>query len=112
MYVEELGIDETHSLYQFLPLAHVLARVAQAVVISAGARDLLLERRRQAGSSTSWPSSQPTHFPAVPRIYEKIHGTVVGTDRGRLRAPAGAVSAGRCVAALGSRACGRGTGGR
>ena len=30
-------IDETHSLYQFLPLAHVLARVAQAVVLSAGA---------------------------------------------------------------------------
>ena len=32
------GSTRPHSLYQFLPLAHVLARVAQAVVLSAGAR--------------------------------------------------------------------------
>jgi long-chain acyl-CoA synthetase len=77
MYVEEIGIDETHTLYQFLPLAHVLARVAEAVVIRAGAR------------ATFWSGDhrhivvelselRPTHFPAVPRIYEKIHGTVMG----------------------------------
>ena len=38
MYREQLRFNETHSLYQFLPLAHVLARVAQAVALSVGAR--------------------------------------------------------------------------
>jgi len=77
MYAQRLGLDRTHSMYQFLPLAHVLARVAQAVVLSVGARliywggdttkivDELLEAR-------------PTHVPAVPRIYEKMHGAVTG----------------------------------
>jgi long-chain acyl-CoA synthetase len=76
MYVEELGIDETHTLYQFLPLAHVLARVAQAVVIRAGARASFWsgDPRRIVDELSEL---RPTHFPAVPRIYEKIHGTVL-----------------------------------
>ena len=77
MYVEELRINDTHTLYQFLPLAHVLARVAQAVVIRAGARACfwsgdptrIIDELSELG---------PTHFPAVPRIYEKIHGAVTG----------------------------------
>jgi long-chain acyl-CoA synthetase len=77
MYVEQLGINEDHTLYQFLPLAHVLARVAQAVVLRAGARavfwggdpKLIIEEVSALG---------PTHFPAVPRIYEKVHGVVIG----------------------------------
>jgi long-chain acyl-CoA synthetase len=76
-YVQELGIDETHTLYQFLPLAHVLARVAQAVVIRAGARACFW-----SGDPTrivdELSDLHPTHFPAVPRIFEKIHGAVVG----------------------------------
>ncbi len=77
MYVEQLGINDTHTLYQFLPLAHVLARVAQAVVIRGGARavfwsgdpKLIIDEVSALG---------PTHFPAVPRIYEKVHGVVIG----------------------------------
>ncbi len=77
MYVEELGIDDTHALYQFLPLAHVLARVAQAVVFRAGACSYywsgdprrIIDELSELG---------PTHFPAVPRIYEKVHGAVIG----------------------------------
>ena len=38
MYEQQLGLNRTHSMYQFLPLAHVLARVAQNVVLSVGAR--------------------------------------------------------------------------
>jgi long-chain acyl-CoA synthetase len=77
MYVEELDINDTHAVYQFLPLAHVLARVAQAVVIMAGARACFW------GGNPSRIIDElsefaPTHFPAVPRIYEKIHGAVVG----------------------------------
>ncbi len=76
-YVEQLGINDTHTLYQFLPLAHVLARVAQAVVLMAGARAVFWSGdARKIVDELS--ELAPTHFPAVPRIYEKIHGTVVG----------------------------------
>lgn len=77
MYVQQLGLGETHTLYQFLPLAHVLARVAQAVAISAGARIAYW-----SGDATKIVDElselSPTHFPAVPRIYEKVHGAVMG----------------------------------
>jgi long-chain acyl-CoA synthetase len=76
-YVQELGIDDTHTLYQFLPLAHVLARVAQAVVIRAGARACFWSGD-PARIVDELSDLHPTHFPAVPRIFEKIHGAVVG----------------------------------
>jgi long-chain acyl-CoA synthetase len=77
MYVEQLGLDDSHSLYQFLPLAHVLARVAQAVVIRAGARACFWSGD-SARILNDLSELKPTHFPAVPRIYEKVHGAVVG----------------------------------
>jgi long-chain acyl-CoA synthetase len=77
MYVDQLEINDTHSMYQFLPLAHALARVAQAVVIRAGARSCYW-----SGDATKIIDElggfSPTHFPAVPRIYEKIHATAMG----------------------------------
>ena len=77
MYVEPLDFNETHSLYQFLPLAHVLARVAQAVVLSAGAR-ICYWSGDPARIIDELSELEPTHFPAVPRVYEKIHGAVLG----------------------------------
>ncbi len=77
MYVGQLRIDETHTLYQFLPLAHVLARVAQAVVIRAGARACFWSGD-PARIVSELSELHPTHFPAVPRIYEKIHSAVLG----------------------------------
>lgn len=76
-YAERLMLAPTHSLYQFLPLAHVLARVAQFVILDVG------------GEVTYWGGDpkriveelaevKPTHFPAVPRIYEKVHGAILG----------------------------------
>jgi long-chain acyl-CoA synthetase len=77
MYREQLGFNDTHSVYQFLPLAHVLARIAQAVALSVGARIIYW-----TGDPTKiveeLAETRPTHFPAVPRIYEKIHGVVLG----------------------------------
>jgi long-chain acyl-CoA synthetase len=77
MYSQELHFNETHSLYQFLPLAHVLARVAQTVALGVGARIIYW-----TGDPTKivdeLSETGPTHFPAVPRVYEKIHATVVG----------------------------------
>lgn len=71
-YAQQLELNASHSMYQFLPLAHVLARVAQFTIMAAG------------GQATFWGGdsrrivqelreASPTHFPAVPRIYEKVH---------------------------------------
>jgi long-chain acyl-CoA synthetase len=77
MYADQLQLDATHSVYQFLPLAHVLARVAQAVVIRVGARACFWGGD-PARIIDELSDFAPTHFPAVPRIYEKVHGTVLG----------------------------------
>jgi long-chain acyl-CoA synthetase len=77
MYAEQLRLDDTHSLYQFLPLAHVLARVAQSVALSVGAR-LIYWTGDPARIVDELGATEPTHFPAVPRIYEKLHGALIG----------------------------------
>ncbi len=77
MYSERLRIDDTHTLYQFLPLAHVLARVAQIVILDTGAQ-MCFWSGDPAKIVEELGELQPTHFPAVPRIYEKIHSAVVG----------------------------------
>ena len=77
MYAEQLNFTHEHSMFQFLPLAHVLARVAQTVALSVGARVVYW-----SGDATKLvdelAASESTHFPAVPRIYEKLHGAVTG----------------------------------
>ncbi|MGN6371931.1 MAG: AMP-dependent synthetase/ligase [Solirubrobacteraceae bacterium] len=76
-YAKRLMLAPTHSFYQFLPLAHVLARVAQFVAIDVGAQVTYW-----GGDSKriveELAEVRPTHFPAVPRIYEKIHGAILG----------------------------------
>jgi long-chain acyl-CoA synthetase len=64
-------------MYQFLPLAHVLARIAQVVTLSVGAR-VIYWGGDPAKIADELPVVSPTHVPAVPRIYEKIHGAVAG----------------------------------
>jgi long-chain acyl-CoA synthetase len=77
MYERELGLgDGPLIVYLFLPLAHSLARVAQLAVLHSG------------GTLAFWGGDpkrivaelaeiRPTHFPSVPRIYEKIHTAVL-----------------------------------
>jgi len=77
MYRDQLELDDVQPvIYMFLPLAHVLARLAQTVVLDVG------------GALTYWSgdstkileevrASAPTHFVAVPRIYEKLHTGVM-----------------------------------
>jgi long-chain acyl-CoA synthetase len=77
LYIEQLGFDDSHSLYQFLPLAHVLARVAQIVALSVGAR-IIYWTGDPGDIVDELHQTSPTHFPAVPRVYEKIHSTAVG----------------------------------
>ncbi len=77
MYSDELRIGERHTMYQFLPLAHVLARVAQITIIQSGATVCFWsgDTRRIVDELAEMA---PTHFPAVPRVYEKIHAAVLG----------------------------------
>jgi long-chain acyl-CoA synthetase len=74
---DQLLLDDLQPvMFMFLPLAHVLARVVQAVTLDVG------------GTIAYWSGDPkrivddvaaiaPTHLPAVPRIYEKIHTAVV-----------------------------------
>ena len=72
---DEFG--ESPVIFMFLPLAHSLARVTQMVALDSaptlafwqGDPALLLDDVREA---------QPTHFPSVPRVFEKIHTKATG----------------------------------
>ncbi len=83
-YAQRLGFDHTHALYQFLPLAHVLARVAQNVALSVGAR-VIYWSGDASKIVDELEQTSPTHFPAVPRVYEKIHGEVTSKVAGSRR---------------------------
>ena len=85
LYIEQLGFEESNSLYQFLPLAHVLARVAQIVALSVGAR-IIYWTGDPADIVDELHQTSPTHFPAVPRVYEKIHSAAIGRARDGSRA--------------------------
>jgi long-chain acyl-CoA synthetase len=76
-YAERLHLSPAHSLYQFLPLAHVLARVAQFVILDVGGQ-IVYWGRDTKRIVQELAEVQPTHFPAVPRTYEKIHGAILG----------------------------------
>ena len=76
MYEHELELGGDLSMYLYLPLAHSLARIAQAVALQVGgtlafwggdARKIIEEVAE----------ARPTHFPSVPRVYEKIHTAVL-----------------------------------
>jgi long-chain acyl-CoA synthetase len=87
MYEQPLDLGETTVLFLFLPLAHVLARVTQMVALDVGGTlsywsgdpARLLDDIKAAG---------PTHFPSVPRVFEKIHTKALASaqDSGGVRA--------------------------
>ncbi len=77
MYSESLALNSSHVLYQFLPLAHVLARVAQIVILDVGA-EMCFWSGDPGRIAQELAELRPTHFPAVPRVYEKLHATIVG----------------------------------
>jgi len=78
MYRGQLELDDIQPvIYMFLPLAHVLARVAQMVVIDVGGT-LVYWRGDAKRILEEITEAEPTHFVAVPRIYEKLHTGVVG----------------------------------
>jgi len=76
MYEQQIDLGPGSVVFMFLPLAHSLARVTQMVVLDVGAtiaywrgdRDLLL---------ADLADTDPTHVPAVPRVFEKVYGRAV-----------------------------------
>lgn len=86
MYRDQLELDEIQPvIYMFLPLAHVLARLAQIVVLDVGGT-LVYWRGDPTRVLEEVTESEPTHFVAVPRVYEKLHTGVLAAvdERGRL----------------------------
>jgi long-chain acyl-CoA synthetase len=83
MYRGQLELDDIQPvIYMFLPLAHVLARVAQTVVIDVGGT-LVYWGGDPARIAQEIGQAQLTHFVAVPRIYEKMHTAIVSAVESR-----------------------------
>ena len=73
-------------IYLFLPLAHSLARVAQYATLEAGGT-LAFWGGDPARIVDELAEIRPTHFPSVPRIYEKVHSAVLNgvAEQGRVK---------------------------
>jgi long-chain acyl-CoA synthetase len=83
MYCGQLELDDVQPvIYMFLPLAHVLARVAQMVVLDVGGT-LVYWRGDATRILEEVAETEPTHFVAVPRIYEKMHTGVLSALESR-----------------------------
>ena len=71
MYVDRLQL-QGGSFFLFLPLAHVMARITQMFTLDIGAT-LIFWQRDPATLLDDLKEANPTHFAAVPRLFEKIH---------------------------------------
>ena len=72
MYEERLELADESRVFMFLPLAHSLARTVQMVVLDVGGT-LAFWRRDPLALLDDIREARPTHFPSVPRVFEKIH---------------------------------------
>src|SRR3954451_9282299 len=81
-------------IFQYLPLAHVLARMVSFVALETGGT-LCFWGGDTKNLAAEIAEAQPTHIPTVPRLLEKIHTRVVGTA-----AAAGGMKAGIFTRAL------------
>jgi long-chain acyl-CoA synthetase len=80
-YIERVHLRPLATLFMFLPLAHALARVVQMVSLDVGGTLAFWsgDSRKLIGDVAA---AQPTHFPSVPRVFEKIHARALarGTE--------------------------------
>jgi long-chain acyl-CoA synthetase len=81
--VVERGLEfgEDAVCYAFLPLAHVLTRLIEVVAVDVGA---VLAFGRPATFLEDLAEIRPTHFLAVPRIFEKVYSKVSEQTSGPL----------------------------
>jgi long-chain acyl-CoA synthetase len=71
-YVQQISLRPPATLFMFLPLAHALARVVQIVSLDIGGT-LAFWSGDSRKLIEDVAAAKPTHFPSVPRIFEKIH---------------------------------------
>jgi long-chain acyl-CoA synthetase len=70
---ESMGVlDEGDSVYLFLPLAHAFAKLIQFIAIDLGSTIAYWEKDPQK-IVPNLMEVQPTYFPSVPRMFEKIY---------------------------------------
>ena len=83
MYEARLEVEPGRFVvFMFLPLAHVLARVAQMLVLDMGGT-IAYWRGDRSRLLDDLAASRPTHLPTVPRVLEKIHGrALAAADEG------------------------------
>jgi long-chain acyl-CoA synthetase len=78
MIQQEDVLVENEVAYLFLPLAHAFARLIQLGAIDVGGAIAYWERDPQK-IIPNLLEVKPTYFPSVPRIFEKIYATAIGT---------------------------------
>ena len=71
-YVDRVHLRPPATLFMFLPLAHALARVVQMVALDVGGT-LAFWSGDSRKLVEDVAAARPTHFPSVPRVFEKIH---------------------------------------
>jgi long-chain acyl-CoA synthetase len=108
LYRERLALGADMSAYMFLPLAHALARVTELVVLSVGGT-IIFWRGDPKRIVEELAEASPTHFPSVPRVFEKVHTAILGgvEEQSRVRR-----TIFRWALAEGARARARAEGGR
>jgi long-chain acyl-CoA synthetase len=72
MLEEVVQLEGDSVFFIFLPLAHALSRMTQMAVIDIGGT-LAYWQRDKEKAMDDMRDVQPTHVPAVPRIFEKIY---------------------------------------
>src|SRR4051794_12393835 len=78
-YIDRLELRGTPPvIFQYLPLAHVLARMVSFVALDTGGT-LAFWSGDTKNLAQDIGAAEPTHIPTVPRLLEKIHTRVVGT---------------------------------
>jgi long-chain acyl-CoA synthetase len=75
-YVQQIHLKPPATLFMFLPLAHALARVVQFVSLQSGTT-LAFWSGDSRKLVEDVGAAAPTHFPSVPRVFEKIHARVL-----------------------------------
>ena len=84
MMEEATDFGDEVVLFIFLPLAHVLSRMAQMLTLDVGGT-LAFWSRDKEKAMDDMREVEPTHFPAVPRIFEKIYEEARKTADGMIK---------------------------
>src|SRR3954469_15549968 len=78
-YIDRLDMRASPPvIFQYLPLAHVLARMVSFVALDTGGT-LAFWSGDTKNLAADIAAAEPTYIPTVPRLLEKIHTRVVGT---------------------------------